>query len=98
MCHLFEGASTFAPGFIASARGHVERSFSWFAATVWFAQARDRTMRKEEEREVMIVGKDTVMVRKRYDRPGENSETPALEPRKKPGTHRLQGLGVVDTD
>lgn len=31
-------------------------------------EARDRTVRKEDEREVMIVGKDTVMVRKRYDR------------------------------
>eukprot|EP00435_Cladocopium_sp_Y103_P058947 s337_g20.t3 len=33
-----------------------------------FGSARDRTVRKEDEREVMIVGKDTVMVRKRYDR------------------------------
>eukprot|EP00438_Fugacium_kawagutii_P013890 Skav219729 [mRNA] locus=scaffold301:281463:306630:- [translate_table: standard] len=32
-----------------------------------FGSARDRTARKEDEREVMIVGKDTVMVRKRYD-------------------------------
>ena len=34
-----------------------------------FGSARNRTSRKEgEEREVMIVGKDTVMVRKKFDR------------------------------
>ena len=52
------------------------------------AKAHNKTVRKEgADREVMIVGKDTVMVRKRYDRLGEDVNVGAA---RQPGTPRLK--------